>query len=137
MPSIHMSPAERQALLGHDRRSADPEVRLRAHVLLLDGHSRATIAAVLFCSVSTIGWWKRRFEGEGVGAVLGRPRGRRLSRVDAAERSGVHAVSIARSEAVVGTPTIATLVKLADAYWVDVYELLAGCKPAEKKPKKK
>jgi transposase len=66
------------------RRDDDPEVRLRAHTLLLldGGHPWATISAVLFCSSSTISRWKRRFEAEGVDAVLGRPPGRR--------RSGVH-----------------------------------------------
>src|SRR3954462_11877400 len=84
MPGIHLSPAERQALLGHYRRSTDPEVRLRAHILLLldAGHPWATVGAVLFCSVSTISRWRRRFESEGVDSVIGRPRGRR--------RSGVH-----------------------------------------------
>jgi transposase len=49
-------------------------------VLLLDaGHPWATITAVLFCSLDTISRWKRRFEAEGVDAVLGRPRGRRRS----------------------------------------------------------
>jgi hypothetical protein len=77
-------PAERQAVLGHYRRSADPGVRLRAHIVpLLDaGFPWATIAAVLFCSSSTINRWKRRFEADGVDAVFGRPWGR--------WRSGVH-----------------------------------------------
>jgi transposase len=81
---MHLSPAERQALLDHYRRSADPEVRLRAHVLLLldAGYPWATITAVLFCSFSTVSRWKRRFEAEGVDAVLGRTPGRR--------RSGAH-----------------------------------------------
>jgi hypothetical protein len=84
MTSIHLRPAERQDLLDHFRRDADPEVRLRAHIpLLLDvGHSWATITAVLFCPPGTIGRWKRRFDAEGVDAVFGRPRGRK--------RSGVH-----------------------------------------------
>jgi len=83
--SIHLTPAERQALLDHYRRSASPDVRLRAHILLLlgAGHPWATISAVLFCSLSTVSRWKRRFEAEGVDAVIGRSRGRR--------RSGVHA----------------------------------------------
>jgi transposase len=83
MPSIHLTPAERQRLLGYYRRSADTEVRLRAHILLLldAGHPWATIGAVLFCSASTISRWNRRFEGEGVDCVLGRPPGRRLSGV--------------------------------------------------------
>jgi transposase len=78
-----LTPSDRQTLLGHYRRSADPDVRLRAHILLvLDaGHPWATISAVLFCSLSTISRWKRRFEADGVDAVLGRPRG---------QRSGVH-----------------------------------------------
>jgi putative transposase len=82
--SIRLTPAERQALLDHYRRAADPEVRLRAHILLLldAGFLWVTIAAVLFCSASTISRWKRRFELEGVNAVFGRPRGR--------PRSGVH-----------------------------------------------
>jgi transposase len=84
MPRIHLSTAERRAVLSHYRRSADPEVRLRAHVLLLldAGHSWATITAVLFCSLNTVSRWKRRFEEEGEDTVLGRIRGRR--------RSGVH-----------------------------------------------
>jgi transposase len=77
--SIHLTPAERQALLNHYHRAADPGVHLRAHILLLldAGFPWATISAVLFCSLSTISRWKRRFEEEGVGAVLGRARGRR------------------------------------------------------------
>jgi putative transposase len=82
--SIRLTPTERQGLLDHYRRTADPDIRLRAHILLLldAGHPWATISAVLFCSVSTISRWKRRFEAEGVDAVSGRPRGRR--------RSGIH-----------------------------------------------
>ncbi|HEY1190626.1 MAG TPA: IS630 family transposase [Gemmata sp.] len=82
--SIHLTHAQRQELFARYRRDADPEVRLRAHILLLldAGYPWATIEAVLFCSASTISRWKRRYEQEGVDAVLGRPRGRR--------RSGVH-----------------------------------------------
>jgi hypothetical protein len=66
---------ERQALLTHYRRAADPDVRLRAHILLLlgTGYPWATVSAVLFCSLDTISRWKRRFEAEGVEAVFGRP----------------------------------------------------------------
>jgi putative transposase len=76
---IHLTPAQRRDLLDHYRRSADPAVGHRAHMLLLlaDGHPWATIGAVLFCSTSTISRWKARFEREGVDAVFGRPRGRR------------------------------------------------------------
>jgi putative transposase len=84
MPRIMLSPDTREALLGHYRRSANAEVRLRAHILLLldAGYPWATISAVLFCSASTISRWKQRFETEGVDAVLGRPQGR--------QRSGIH-----------------------------------------------
>jgi putative transposase len=79
--SIHLTPADRQMLLYHYRRSASPDIRLRAHVLLLlgAGHPWATITAVLYCSFSTISRWKRRYEAEGIETVLGRPRGRRPS----------------------------------------------------------
>jgi putative transposase len=81
VPSIPVTLAERQELFDHYRRDADPEVRLRAHILLLldAGHPWVTISAVLFCSASTISRWKRRFEKDGANAVLGRPRGRRKS----------------------------------------------------------
>jgi putative transposase len=84
MTSIHVTPADRQALLDHYRRSADPNTRQRAHILLLlhAGHPWATISAVLFCSLSTISLWKARYEAEGVDAVFGRRRGR--------PQSGVH-----------------------------------------------
>jgi hypothetical protein len=82
--SIHLTAAQRQDLFDHYRRAADPEVRLHAHILLLldAGHPWATVSAVLFCSVSTISRWKRRFEKDGPDAVFGRPRGRR--------KSGIH-----------------------------------------------
>lgn len=84
MLSIQLTVAERQTLLGHYRRSADPDVRLRAHILLLlgAGHPWAVVGAVLFCSPSTINRWQRRFKAEGVDAVFGRPRGR--------QRAGTH-----------------------------------------------
>jgi putative transposase len=85
VPSIRLSPADHKALLHHYRHSADPDVRHRAHVLLLlaAGYPWATITAVLFCSLSTLSRWKTRYEAEGVNAVLGRPPGRRRSRVHA------------------------------------------------------
>jgi putative transposase len=81
MTSIRLTPRDRKALLRHYRGAADPRVRTRAHLLLLlaDGHTWATIAAVLFCSPDTIARWKRRFEAGGPDAVLGRPRGRKRS----------------------------------------------------------
>ena len=84
MPNIHLTSGDRQALLAHYRCSADPAVRLRAHILLLldAGHPWATVSTVPFCPLDTVSRWKRRFEAEGVDAVFGRPRGR--------PRSGAH-----------------------------------------------
>jgi putative transposase len=79
--SIHLTPDDRNTLLDHYRRDPDPQVRLRAHILLLlaGGYTWATIAAVLFTSPDTIARWKTRFRRGGVGEVLGQPRGPRRS----------------------------------------------------------
>src|SRR5688500_3743446 len=84
MTRLRLTPADRRDLLDLVRRSPEPAVRLRSHllVLLADGHPWVTVAAALFCSTSTIARWMGRFEAGGVDAVLGRPRGRK--------RSGVH-----------------------------------------------
>lgn len=76
--SIRLSAKERKTLLTHYRKSTDPATRLRAHILLLlaDGRPWSQITAMLFTSPRTISRWRRRFEQEGVDAVLGAPRGR-------------------------------------------------------------
>ena len=81
MTSIRLTAEDRNALLDHYRADPDPQVRLRAHILLLlaGGYSWATITAVLFTSPDTIARWKGRFEAGGVAEVLGRPRGRKRS----------------------------------------------------------
>src|SRR5687768_2234545 len=81
MTSIRLTADERKELLELYRRDPDPQVRLRAHILLLlaRGYAWAVIAAVLFTSPDTIARWRRRFEQGGTAAVLGRPRGRRRS----------------------------------------------------------
>jgi putative transposase len=81
MNSIRLTDDDRNTLLDHYRRHPDPQVRQRAHLLLLlaGGYAWAMIAAVLFTSPDTIARWKRRFQADGVAAVLGRPRGRKLS----------------------------------------------------------
>src|SRR4051794_17610245 len=50
VPNISLTAAVRQDLFDRYRRDDDPEVRLRAHILLLldGGHPWATISAVLF-----------------------------------------------------------------------------------------
>jgi len=79
--SIPLTADDRNTLLDHLRRDPDPQVRLRAHILLLlaGGYSWATIAAVLFTSPDTIARWSGRFRHGGVDEVLGRTRGRRRS----------------------------------------------------------
>ena len=56
MTSIRLSADERNTLLHHLRRDPDPQVRLRAHILLLLalGYSWATVTTVLFTSPDTI-----------------------------------------------------------------------------------
>jgi len=76
--SICLKRKERKTLLEYYRKSTDPAVRLRAHILLLlaEGHPWREIAAMLFTSSRTISTWKSRFEREGIDAVRGEPRGR-------------------------------------------------------------
>jgi transposase len=79
--SIRLTAEDRNTLLDHYRGDPDPQVRLRAHILLLlaGGYPWATIAAVLFTSPDTIARWRTRFRRGGVGQVLGQPRGPRRS----------------------------------------------------------
>jgi putative transposase len=76
--TIDLSPAHRTALLDRYRKHPDPEVRFRSHILLLlsDGHTWATVAAMLFCSSRTIDRWVKRFQAEGVEGVAGHKPGR-------------------------------------------------------------
>jgi len=78
--SIHLKPSERKTLLEHYRRSTDPAVRLRAHILLLlaDAYPWSQIAAMLYTSTNTIDRWKDRFQREGLDGVLESRRGRPL-----------------------------------------------------------
>ena len=83
MTSISLTQDERNDLLDLYRRDTDPQVRTRAHILLLlaEGYAWATIAAVLFTSPSTIARWKHRFDQGGTAAVFGRTHGRPRSGV--------------------------------------------------------
>src|SRR5437660_2812500 len=76
--SVSLDARQRQALLDRYRKDPDPEVRFRAHILLLlaDGHTWQTVAAILFCSSRTIDRWVKRFHREGVEAVAGHKPGR-------------------------------------------------------------
>jgi len=75
--SITLTAAERAELLDHLRHAPQPELRLRAHIVLLlaDGHSWSLLVSVLYCSTRTIARWKRRFEQGRVAGLLDRPRG--------------------------------------------------------------
>ncbi|MBV8297536.1 MAG: IS630 family transposase [Acidimicrobiia bacterium] len=77
-PSIVLNPDQRQALLDRFRRDRDPEVRFRAHILLLlaDGYTWATVATILFCSSRTIDRWVKRYQQQGIDALGGQKRGR-------------------------------------------------------------
>jgi putative transposase len=74
--SIRLRVDERKRALHVLRRGSDPELRLRAHILLLlDARQPwVLIVAVLFTSTSTINRWRRRFLGGGLAAVLGQTR---------------------------------------------------------------
>lgn len=82
--SIRLQAKERKVLLERVRRGANPEERLRAHLLLLlaDGWQWNVIVAVLFTSSSTINRWRQRFRTGGLADVfdVARPAPSRLSR---------------------------------------------------------
>jgi putative transposase len=72
-PSITLSVRDRNALLHHYRHSPNPQLRIRAHIILLlaDGHPWTLIAALLYTSSSTIDRWQQRFRTGGLPALLG------------------------------------------------------------------
>jgi transposase len=74
--SIRLRSVERKAALAIYRQSADPSLRLRAHILLLldDGRPWLTIVIMLYTSMATINRWRRRYLQDGFDAVFGRPR---------------------------------------------------------------
>jgi transposase len=69
---------QRDELLRIYRKDSDPELRFRAHIILLlaEGHTWDTIEAMLFCSSRTLDRWKKRFEDQGIDGLTGRKRGR-------------------------------------------------------------
>jgi putative transposase len=76
--SVNLDARQRQALLDRYRKDQDPEVRFRAHVLLLldDGYTWATVTTLLFCSSRTIDRWVKRFLAQGVEGLSGHKPGR-------------------------------------------------------------
>lgn len=75
--SITLSRSERSTLLDWYRAHPDPAVRLRCHIILLlaDGHTWASIVAVLYTSSRTVARWSSRFQQGRVEALLGSRRG--------------------------------------------------------------
>src|SRR5262249_35576198 len=71
------------ALLRYYRAAGRPQLRLRAHILLLlaDGRPWDDIARALYCSTRTVARWKARFRRHGLRALPGEPAGapRRLA----------------------------------------------------------
>jgi transposase len=77
--SITLAPDQRATLLRYYRGSADPHLRLRAHILLLldDGRPWLDIAQLLYCSSRTIARWQQRFQRQGLQGLAGQPPGPR------------------------------------------------------------
>jgi putative transposase len=75
---LTLKPTQRDELLQTYRKDPDPELRFRAHIILLlaDGHPWDTIEAMLFCSSRTVDRWLKRFQAEGFAGLTGRKRGR-------------------------------------------------------------
>src|SRR3954454_13175975 len=76
--TFSLTAQQRDELLNLYRKDPDPELRFRAHILLLlgEGYAWDTIEAMLFCSSRTVDRWLKRFQAEGVAGLTGRKRGR-------------------------------------------------------------
>jgi putative transposase len=75
--SITLTSEQRATLLRYYRGPFAPQLRLRAHILLLL-HDRRTwddIARTLYCSTRTIARWQQRFLRQGLAALPGQPPG--------------------------------------------------------------
>ena len=75
---LSLTTKQRDELLQTYRKDPDPELRFRAHIILLpgQGHPWDTIEAMLFCSSRTVDRWRKRFQAEGVDGLAGGERGR-------------------------------------------------------------
>src|SRR3954453_1820891 len=76
--TFSLTAQQRDELLNLYRKDPDPELRFRAHILLLlgEGYAWDTIEAMLFRSSRTVDRWLKRFQAEGVAGLTGRKRGR-------------------------------------------------------------
>jgi transposase len=75
---LSLNDKQRDELLTLYRKDPNPELRFRAHIVLLlgEGHPWDTIEAMLFCSSRTVDRWLKRFQAEGVAGLTGKKRGR-------------------------------------------------------------
>src|SRR4051794_23529319 len=75
---LSLTTNQRDELLTIYRKDPNPELRFRAHIILLlgVGHGWDTIEAMLFCSSRTVDRWLKRFQAEGIAGLTGRKRGR-------------------------------------------------------------
>jgi transposase len=74
---ITLTAEQRCTLLRYYRNAGPPQLRLRAHILLLldDGRTWDDIARTLYCSSRTIDRWRKRFRSGGLAGLLGQPHG--------------------------------------------------------------
>lgn len=75
---LSLNAKQRDKLLTLYRKDPDPELRFRAHIILLlgEGYAWDTIEAMLFCSSRTVDRWLKRFQAEGLAGLTGKKRGR-------------------------------------------------------------
>ncbi len=75
---LSLTTTQRDELLTVYRKDPDPELRFRAHIILLLGAGRpwSDIQAAPFCSSRTVDRWLKRFQAEGVEGLTGRKRAR-------------------------------------------------------------
>jgi putative transposase len=75
---LSLTTKQRDELLTLYRKDPDPELRFRAHIILLvgEGHAWDTVEAMLFCSSRTVDRWLKRFQDQGVAGLTGKKRGR-------------------------------------------------------------
>jgi putative transposase len=76
--TFSLTAKQHDELLNIYRKDPDPELRFRAHILLLlaAGYAWDTIEAMLFCSSRTVDRWLKRFQAEAVAGLTGRKSGR-------------------------------------------------------------
>jgi putative transposase len=75
---LSLTTTQRDELLRTYRKDPDPELRFRAHIILLlgEGYAWDAIEAMLFCSSRTVDRWLKRFQAEGTAGLIGKKRGR-------------------------------------------------------------